>query len=86
MPDMQIAFDVVVSLIGGMGGWILKTIWEAIKDLQKKDEALGVEVHQVHILVAGNYVKREELDKHLTAIFELLRRIEGKFDGKVDKK
>lgn len=85
MPDMQIAFDVVVSLIGGMGGWILKTIWDAIKDLQKKDEALGAEVHQVHILVAGTYVKREELDKIMNNLFDTLRRIEGKLDGKQDK-
>jgi hypothetical protein len=85
MFDMQIAFNISMALLGGLGGWILKSIGEAIHELRKKDEALGTEVHQVHLLVASNYVKRDELDKQLSAMFETLRRIEEKMDGKVDK-
>ncbi len=83
--DLQVAFNVAIALLGGLGGWILKSIGDSIKDLRKKDELLGDEVHQVHLLVAGSYVKRDELDKHMSAIFEVLRRIEEKLDGKADK-
>lgn len=84
--EYQLFFDVAVTLIGAMGGWILKAIWEAIKDLQRKDDALKDELHQVHNLVAGEYVKRCDLDNHMNSIFEVLRRIEDRLNDKVDKK
>lgn len=83
--DFQLGFNVAVGLAGFLGGWILTSISTAIKDLRMQDEKLGSEVHQVHLLVAGSYVKRDELDKHLSAIFDVLRRIEEKLDGKADK-
>lgn len=83
--DFQLGFNVAVGLAGFLGGWILTSISTAIKDLRTQDEKLGNEVHQVHLLVAGSYVKRDELDKHLSAIFDVLRRIEEKLDGKADK-
>jgi hypothetical protein len=84
--DFQIGFNLAIALLGGLGGWVLKSIGEALKDLRAKDDALGKEVHQVHLLVADHYVKRDELDKHLSAIFDVLRRIEEKLDGEADKK
>ena len=83
--DFQVGFNVAIALLGILGGWVLRTISESIKDLRSQDEKLSTEVHQVHLLVAGSYVKRDELDWHLTAIFEALRRIEEKLDGKADK-
>lgn len=83
--DFQVGFNVAIAFVSVLGGWVLRSISEAIKDLRAQDEKLGNEVHQVHLLVAGNYVKREEMDKHLSAIFEVLRRIEEKLDGKADK-
>ena len=83
--DMQEAFNIAITLTGFLGGWVLKSISDAIKELRTQDEKLGSEVHQVHLLVAGSYVRREELDKHLCAIFDVLRRIEEKLDGKADK-
>ena len=76
--DMQTAFNVAIALAGAFGGYVLKAINDAIIELRKKDDSLAIEVHQVHLLVAGSYVKREEMDKHLTAIFEALRRIEDR--------
>lgn len=83
--DFQVGFNVAIALLGVLGGWALRSFGEAIRDLRSQDEKLSNEVHQVHLLVAGNYVKREEMDKHLSAIFEALRRIEEKLDGKADK-
>ena len=83
--DFQVGFNVAIALLGILGGWVLRSISESIKDLRSRDEKLSTEVHQVHLLVAGSYVKRDELDRHLTAIFEALRRIEEKLDGKADK-
>lgn len=83
--DLQSAFNIVLTIVGFLGGYVLKAINDSIKDLRRQDTALGNEVHQIHVLVAGSYVKRDELDKHLDALFETLRRIEEKIDGKADK-
>jgi hypothetical protein len=74
-----------MALAGFLGGYVLKAINDSIKELRRQDAHLTSEVHQIHILVAGSYVKRDELEKHIDALFESLRRIEEKLDGKADK-
>lgn len=83
--DWQTAFDIAIVLVGFLGGYILRGISGAILDLQKKDEVLLQEVHQVHLLVAGDYVKRVEFKSSVDGIFESLRRIEDNLSGKADK-
>jgi len=83
--DFQVGFNIAIALLGAIGGWYLKSTAEAIKDLRSKDDALGKEVHEVHLLVAGNYVKRDEMKEGLDAVFSALRRIEEKLDDKADK-
>lgn len=84
--DWQTAFDITIVLVGFLGGYILKGISRAILDLQKKDTELLQEVHQVHLLVAGDYVKRVEFKQSVDGIFDSLRRIEDNLLSKVDKK
>jgi hypothetical protein len=84
--DWQTAFDIAIVLVGFLGGYILRGISTSISTLQKRDEDLLREVHQVHLLVAGDYVKRDELKSSVDGIFEALRRIEDSISGKADKK
>ena len=42
--EYQIFFDVGVAVIGAMGGWILNTVWNAVKELQKADKELAEKV------------------------------------------
>lgn len=58
---------------------------EALKDLQLEDKQLAEKVSKIEVLVAGDYVKKEELSKMTDALFAKLDRIEDKLDGKVDK-
>jgi CHASE3 domain sensor protein len=60
-------------------------VWQAVKDLQKADKDLTAKVAEIEVLVAGHYVKRDDLDQLSKAIFAKLDRIEDKLDGKVDK-
>ncbi len=83
--DFQVGFNIAIALLGGLGGWILKSVGDAIHELRTQDGKLNDEVHQVHLLVAGSYVKRDEMEKSMTSIFNVLRRIEDKLDGKADK-
>jgi len=82
---MQTLFNIVVLFAAAMGGWVLKGVHDAIEHLQVTDATLATKVQEIEVLVAGNYVKRDDLDRSITAIFTKLDRIENKLDLKVDK-
>lgn len=55
-------------------------------DEQRKDYMeLTEKVQAIEVLVAGTYVKRDDMDKLASAIFTKLDRIENKLDNKADK-
>lgn len=70
---------------GGLVGFLLHAIWQAVKDLQTADKELTEKVSAIEVLVAGAYVKKDEFANMVTALFAKLDRIEDKVDRKVDK-
>ena len=83
--DSQTIINTAIALVGFLGGWILKVIWEAVKDLQVVDKLLTEKVNTIEILIAGNYMSKQDFDKIAAAIFQKLDKIEDKLDRKVDK-
>ena len=83
--DSQTIINTVIALVGFLGGWILKVIWEAVKELQIADKILVDKVNTIEILIAGNYMSKQDFDKIAAAIFAKLDKIEDKLDKKVDK-
>ena len=81
----QDIFNIAIGVAGALGGWWMKAMWEALKDLKGADDKLAREVSDLKVLVAGQYVSRESFDKLSNAIFTKLDRIEDKLDHKVDK-
>lgn len=81
----QTLFNVAVSVAGFLGGWWLKVLWDAVKDLQTTDKILAEKVGSIEVLVAGNYLTKADFDKIGAAIFAKLDKIEDKLDRKVDK-
>lgn len=71
--------NTVITLGAGIFGWIMKTLWDSVRKLEK-------EVSDIEILVAGQYVKRDEFRQDIQRIFEKLDVIEAKIDSKADKK
>lgn len=63
----------------------MRIMWASLADLRSADSRLTEKVQSIEVLVAGNYVRREDLDKMTDALFKKLDRIENKVDGKVDK-
>lgn len=82
--DQQL-FNIVLAVAGALGGWWMKAMWESVKKLEVTDQALTKEVGELKILVAGEYMKRDEFERTSNAIFAKLDRIEDKLDGKADK-
>jgi hypothetical protein len=75
-------------LMGGFGAaisFILRVIWEGVRELQKCDLEITSKINEIQLLVAGQYVKKEDLEKLSTALFNKLDRIELKVDGKMDR-
>lgn len=87
--EPQTLINGLFGLLGVVGGWMLNRIWTAVDSLQTQDQKLAEKVQAIEILVAGTYVKRDELEKgleHLAHnIFLRLDRIERKLDEKADK-
>lgn len=83
--DYQTLFNVAVALAGFLGGWVLNNIKSSLDALHVADQSLSEKVQSMEILVAGTYVKRDDVDKLANALFAKLDRIETKIDGKADK-
>lgn len=83
--DTQTAFNIVLSLVAFLGGWVLNSLRDSINALQKTDSEIADKVQHIEVLVAGQYVKRDDLEKLSMALFTKLDKIESKLDGKADK-
>jgi len=81
----QTLFNYALALCGALGGWVLKVIWDAVKDLQAADKVLVEKVNTIEILIAGNYMSKQDFDKIAAAIFAKLDKIDDKLDRKADK-
>ncbi len=82
--DQQIV-NWMLAGFGGLIGFLLNTVWQAVKDLQKTDKELATKVSEIEVLVAGAYVKKDEFTNSVNALFAKLDRIEDKIDKKADK-
>ncbi len=63
---------------GAVGGWLLKVIWDAIRDLQAEMRDFQSEVHT-------RYVTKDDFKDDLKEMKSILREIFEKLDRKVDR-
>lgn len=83
--EYQIFFDVSIAIIGALGGWILNTVWNAVKELQKADKELAEKVGEIEVLVAGRYMTRDEFNQTLAQVFNKLDNIRDLIAMKADR-
>lgn len=83
--EVQSLINTAFALIGALGGWVLNNLKSSIDDLRKADLILTDKVQHIEVLVAGTYVKRDDLDKLSSALFSKLDKIESKIDSKMDR-
>lgn len=84
-PDQQIMFNAAMTLLAVVVGWVLRTVWTSITNLQDEQKTQFQQMSAIRELVAGSYATREETDKLSEALFRKLDRIESKLDSKADK-
>jgi len=66
-------------------GAFMKVMWDSYQELKKTDKELADKVSSIEVLVAGQYVKRDDFNTVTTQIFAKLDKILDKLDQKVDK-
>lgn len=81
----QSLVNYVIGAFGLLASFLLKAIWDDIKALQRDDINLSQQMSSLNLLVAGSYVKREDLESLTHALFSKLDKIEDKLDKKADK-
>lgn len=81
----QDAFNIAVSVAAAAGGWVIRSLYDSLRDMRAADTELADRVQRIELLVAGEYVRRDELDKKLDALFAKLDRIEEKLERKADR-
>lgn len=86
MGDFDQSFiNTLIALFGATMGWVLKVIWDAVKDLQDADDEITEKVSKLEVFVAQSYPTREELRQEFGRIFNMLNTIDHKLDQKADK-
>lgn len=83
--DYQELYNTAIGFVLLLGGWFMRIIWDSLLKLQQADTNLADKVSKIEVLVAGEYVKKEEFNNIMLRLFEKLDHIEEKIDRKVDK-
>lgn len=83
--DHQTMFNVAIGLISAMLGWWLNNVWTSLKELQTADKELAEKVASIEILVAGQYVTRDEFNNVLNQVFAKLDKIIDAVNRKADR-
>lgn len=83
--DAQNLFNIATAIAGFLGGWVLNNLRDSIASLRKSDHELADKVQKIEVLVAGQYVTRNDFNSLTTALFTKLDKIESKLDTKVDR-
>lgn len=83
--ENQALFNMIFTVCGALGGFVLKAVWDGLKELREADSSLADKVQKIEVLVAGQYIKREDFSKTITVLFEKLDKIDAKLDQKANK-
>lgn len=81
----QQIFNIIAGIAGLLGSFVLTRLWGALDEIRKDHARLTSKHSDIEVLIAGAYVKREDLDRLGRDIFSKLDKIESKLDQKVDK-
>lgn len=75
--DLQTALNVGLGGSSAVMAFFLKMLWDAYKRLLDEDLRLSREVSTLQVLVAGEYVKRDQFDAKIDAVFKKLDKIQS---------
>ncbi len=74
----QDMINIGIAAFGGLFGWVLKTVWNAVTALQEDLKEVERELHT-------SYVQKEDYRQDIVEVKEILKQIFDKLDRKADK-
>jgi len=77
MENQQL-FNLIITVSGALAGWMLKIIWDAIRELKEEIRDLGKEVH-------ADFVRREDFSDAVKRIEVMCGKIFDRLENKADK-
>lgn len=83
--EFQDLFNTAMGALLLLGGWFMRIMWDSLQNLQAQDRSLAEKVGKIEVLVAGEYVKKDDFDRIIERLFDKLDHIELKIDSKADK-
>ena len=84
--ETQVIFNIAVAICGFLGGWVLKVIFDAIKQLDADVKALGREVHNDFVRRDDFKESTQELKSDMRAGFAEVKSLIGEVFSKLDNK
>lgn len=81
----QTIINWLLAGFGALIGFLLNAVWQSVKDLQAADKVLAEKLEAMEVLVAGDYLRRDDFVHTIEALFQKLDKIEDKLDKKADK-
>ena len=73
MTLSQDIINLIITGVGGIVGWVLKTLWEAMRSLQSDVREIETELHTQYITVASYQRDIDEIKTILREIFADLK-------------
>jgi thiaminase len=77
--ENQLMFNLIITISGALGGWMLKVIWDALNDLKKDLKDINYQMHT-------DFVRKEDYREDINDIKDMLNKIFDKLEKKADKK
>jgi hypothetical protein len=80
--------DIINTLIGigaAICGWVLRTIWQSMRDLQDADQRLTEKLTRLQVEIPKTYVTKEDFRQVLQEINSKLDRICERLENKQDR-
>lgn len=78
-------WDYIVAAFGVLLTWMYKAFNARITSLETSVETEQAERHRIEVLVAGQYVTRQEMKAQFDVLFSKLDSISNKLDHKQDR-
>jgi type VI protein secretion system component VasK len=77
MPSQEV-INLIITGAGTIFGWLLKSMWEAVRDLKNDMREIETEMHR-------DYVRKDEFRADLDEIKSILKEIFADLKKKADK-
>jgi len=83
MVDQSLV-NAAIAAGGAAVSFILKRVFDEIDRMNKREQVIAEKLNNIEVLIAGNYIRREQFDSAMRMLETKLDRLDEKLSRKVD--